>query len=399
MQRRIIQILLALVLVAAIVGAIIYTKLGQFQSMGEAAAAMQPPPTTVNAATVEATTWEQTLTSTGTLTPVQGVTVSAEVAGRVTRISFNAGDRVDAGTTLVELDTDAENAQLKAAMANAALARSNLNRSRRLGRGQLISRAEVDRAAAEFKAAQAQVGIMRATLARKTIKAPFGGRLGLRQINLGQILRVGDPVVSLQTLDPIHADFSLPQQYLGNLQPDMTVRLSTDAAPGKTFTGRLLAVSPEVDPLTRNLRVQAEFSNPDDLLRAGMFVSIEVVLPKRTPVLVIPATAVQFAPFGDSVFVIVDSNGDKAPVPNEQAVSAQGKINSGSSEGDKAQILKQQFVQLGQSRGDFIAVTKGLAAGDVVVSAGGFKMRSGMPVVIDNTLAPKPQLNPKPANS
>lgn len=374
----IIRIFLAILVVAAIVGAIVYTKLGQFQAMGDAQKTMVIPPETVNAADAKQMTWEQTLESTGTLAAVQGVVVSAEAGGRVKRIGFEAGVTVKAGDVLLELDTASEDAQLASARSSLALAQSNLSRTRRLAKRQLVSRAEVDNAAAQAKAARAQVNVVQASIKRKSVVAPFDGQLGLRQVNLGQILREGDPIVSLQTMDPIHADFSIPQQYLHELKPGMPVRLTTDAAPGKVFNGELLAISPQVDPVTRNIKVQAQLANPENLLRAGMFARIEVLLPEQQQVVAIPSTAIQYATFGDSVFVIKAEKSDN---------------------GEEKLVLEQRFVRLGQARGDFMAIVEGLEDGDRVVSSGVFKLRTGMTVVIDNTLAPKPSVNPRPPRS
>lgn len=374
----IIRLFLALLLVVAIVGGIVFIKLGQFQTLGEASANMVPPPETVNSADVQSMSWENTLTSPATLAPVQGVIVSAEAGGRVKRIGFEAGAQVNAGDVLIELDTSSEDAQLASAQASAALAQSTLSRARRLARRQLVSRAEVDNAAAQYKAASAQVSVVQAAIKRKSVVAPFAGQLGLRQVNLGQILREGDPIVSLQTMNPIHADFSIPQQHLHQLKPGMPVRLRTDAAAGKVFEGKLLAISPVVDEVTRNVRVQAQMANPDNLLRAGMFGEIDVVLPNKSDVIAIPTSAIQYATFGDSVFVIKTDKDDK---------------------GNEKLVLEQRFVRLGETRGDYIAITEGLAAGDRVVSSGVFKLRSDMHVVIDNKLAPKPSLNPKPPQS
>ena len=216
-------------------------------------------------------------------------------------------------------------------------------------------------------------------IAKKTIRAPFAGRLGLRQVNLGQILREGDPITSLQTLDPIYVNFSLPQQRISVLNPGTTVRVTTDAATGETFEGKINAVNPEVDPTTRNVRAQATLANSAEKLRPGMFASVEVVLPQKLDVLAVPVTAVIYAPYGDSVFVIDEKKNDKT-----------GKVE---------QVLRLQAVQLGLTRGDFVAVVSGLKAGEQVVTTGQFKLRAGIAVTIDNTLAPKAQLAPKPANS
>jgi membrane fusion protein (multidrug efflux system) len=364
--------------VLIVAGALIGSKIQQFRAMGEAGASMVPPPEVVTAALAQDDEWETTLFATGSLVAVQGVTVRTEIPGRIVRIAFESGTPVAAGDTLVELDASTEAAQLRAAEAAAALAKTDLARTRGLYTNKTASRAELDAAEAQFKEAEAQVEMIRTTIAKKTIRAPFSGRLGMRQVNLGEVLSVGDPITSLQTLDPIYVDFALPQQRLAALELETAVRVTTDAAPGEVYEGRINAVSPEVDPVMRTVWVRATIANRAEKLRAGMFANVEVVLPARQKVLAIPMTAVLFAPYGDSVFVI-----------EEQAAATAGATEL---------TVQQRFVRLGTQRGDFAAVIEGLAAGEQVVSSGVFKLRSGMKVVIDNTLAPKAELAPRPEN-
>lgn len=373
------KLLVAAIAVAVVVGAIVYAKLAQFSGMGEAAALMAPPPETVTAMMVERATWEQTIRAVGTLEPVQGVMVSAEVGGRVTAIGFDSGADVEAGDVLLQLDTASEDAQLASAEATAALAKADLERIRTLGKRELAARDALDSAEARSKETLAQVGNMRALIARKTVRAPFSGRLGLRLVNLGEILREDDPIVSLQTLDPIHVDFSIPQQQLSRLQQGMTVRVRADAAPGETFPGIMTAIAPQVDPITRSVRVRAQVANPGEQLRAGMFARVDVVLPEPQSVLPIVATAVLYAPYGDSVFVIEERTDEHT--------------------GETEQVLRQQFVRLGRARGDFVDVLDGLSAGSRVVTSGVFKLRTGMRVTIDNRLAPQASLAPHPSDS
>lgn len=371
------KIALTVVAIVLVVGGLTYAKLGQFQAMGAAAQQMKPPPETVTAMAVREDQWERTIPAIGTMSAVRGVTVSAETGGRVQRIAFESGALVEAGQVLVELDTSSEAARRQSAEAAAALANANLKRTRELAKRNLVTPAEVDTASAQAREAEAQLAIVRAALSLKTIKAPFAGRLGISQVQLGQVLGQGDPVVELQTTDPIHVDFALPQQALSKVAAGQAVRVVTDAAPGENFEGRINAVSPRVDEVSRTARVQARVANPAERLRAGMFVNVEVVLPDPRPVLMVPATAVNYAPFGNSVFVI------EPP--------AEG--------GEGARALRQQFVQLGERRGDFVEVLGGVKAGEEVVTSGVFKLRSGMPVRIDNALAPKPELSPRPANT
>ncbi|NOQ90471.1 MAG: efflux RND transporter periplasmic adaptor subunit [Gammaproteobacteria bacterium] len=373
------KLLFAAIAVSLLVGAIIFAKLGQFTAMDEAAQNMVLPPETVTAMLVEDTQWEQTILATATVTAVQGVNVSAETGGRVTKIAFQSGAMVKAGNVLIQLDTASEDAQLASAKASAALAKANLTRVRKLSKQNLTSQDALDSAEAKVKETVAQAHNVRAMIAKKTIRAPFSGHLGLRQVNLGQILREGDAIVSLHTLDPIYVDFSIPQKSLLRLTPGLKVRVTVDAAPGETFTGKILATNPDVDPATRSVRVRAKIANPDEMLRTGMFANASVVMPDKQTVLPIAATAVAYATFGDSVFVV-----------EEQKSEQSGEIEL---------VLRQQFVQLGQRRGDFVDVIDGLKSGETVVTSGVFKLRSGMKVIIDNTLAPEPSLDPHPSDS
>ncbi|NEX19544.1 efflux RND transporter periplasmic adaptor subunit [Thiorhodococcus mannitoliphagus] len=373
------KLILTAIAISILVGAIVYAKLGQFAAMGKAAESAVQPPETVTAMTLESAQWEQSIPAVGTLEPVQGVTLSTEVGGRVTQIAFESGGTASAGSVLLQLDTSSEDAQLASAEASAELARADLARVRELGKRKLASQDAIDRAEATAKETLAQVGNIRAIIAKKSIRAPFSGRLGLRLVNLGEVLKEGDPIVSLQTLDPIHVDFSVPQQQLGRLKQGMAVRVSADVAPDETFAGAIIAVSPEVDASTRSVRVRALVSNPGERLYAGMFAQVEVMLPDEEQVLPIPATAVLYAPYGDSVFVVEARKNDTS--------------------GDAERVLRQQFVRLGRARGDFVDVTDGLKAGETLVTSGVFKLRTGMKVVIDNKLAPNASLEPHPADS
>ena len=376
MTKKIILTILGLLLLA---GALAGLKLLQFQTMAAQGAKFVPPPETVTTAEVKADRWQPTLTAIGSVTAVQGVTVSAETSGTVKTIAFESGATVKAGEVLVELDTAIEQAQLRSATASADLARANLDRARDLRAKNLVSAADFDAAEAQAKQTIAQLDNLRAVLAKKTIRAPFAGRLGIRRVNLGQFLDNGAAIVSLQSLDPVYVDFALPQRYLAQLRTGMTVQITTDAFPQQTFAGKLTAISPEVDSVTRNVRLQATLANLDDRLQPGMYVEVTAVLPDAESVLMIPATAVLYAPYGDSVFLIEEKRDEKT--------GAVGKV------------LNQKFVRLGPARGDFVVVTSGLEAGQAVVSTGVFKLRNGMNVVVDNTLAPQPQLAPKPPNS
>jgi len=367
------------VIIILVVGGLVGTKIMQFKAMGAAGAAMVVPAESVTATGAKEENWENNITATGSVVAVQGVTVSAEMAGKVAKIAFESGATVAAGDLLVQLDTSTEEAQLRAAEAGAALAKLNLDRAKELREKNTNSQSELDATDAQAKQGEAQADNIRSVIAKKTIRAPFAGRLGLRLVNLGQILKEGDPIASLQTLDPIYVNFSLPQQRLAELSVAGVVRVVSDAAPGETLEGKVTAINPDVDAVTRNVRVQATLTNAGDKLRPGMFASVTVVLPTKENVRVIPASAVLYAPYGDSVFVIDDKKDEKT--------------------GQMQKVLRQQFVRLGTARGDFVAVVSGLKEGEQIVTSGVFKLRPGESVVIDNTLAPDAKLAPKPANS
>jgi membrane fusion protein, multidrug efflux system len=370
------KLVITLIGLAVLIGIPAIIKMTQFKVMGSAQ--MQMPPQTVTSDTVRKQRWPSTVTATGSLVAVQGVTVSAEMSGKIVKIAFESGGRVKAGDLLVRIDVSAEEAQLRSAEAAAKLARINLKRNRNLRKNNTVSQADLDTAEANFKQTTAQVDNARATIAKKTLRAPFAGQLGIRQVNLGQIVEQGTPIVTLQTIDPIYVDFSLPQQRFSVLKPGAEVRVTTDAAPGEVFQGKIIVVNPEIDKITRSVRVRATLSNSGELLRPGMFANVEVILPDKPDVLAIPATAVLYAPYGDTVFVI-----------DEVKDEASGKAQL---------VLRQQIVRLGETSGDFVAVMKGLKEGETVVTSGVFKLRSKMAVVIDNTLALDAQLAPNPPN-
>ncbi|GAB6906207.1 Efflux pump, RND family, membrane fusion protein [Desulfosarcina cetonica] len=373
MKKTIFFSLIGLVVLVILLGGIKGLQIKSMIAQGEQ---MAPPPTPVTTAAVNSARWSMALTAVGSLEAVQGVTVTAEISGKVTRIEFEAGRAVARGDLLVQQDVSTETAQMRSAQASMELARLNLKRARELLPENVITRANFDTVEAAFKQAAAQVDTIRATIAKKTIRAPFAGRLGLRQVNLGQNLSEGDPIVVLQSMDPIFVNFQLPQQELALIKRGLTVNVTTDALPGETVAGRITAINPVVDRATRNIRVQATMVNPEEHLRPGMFVRVAVALPTIREVLAIPATAVLYAPYSDSVFVV-------EPAP------ADGKAGKGS-------VVRQQFIRLGEKRGDFIAIASGLKAGEVVVSTGAFKLRNGQPVVVDNSLAPDFTLTPKP---
>jgi membrane fusion protein (multidrug efflux system) len=373
LKKRILLVIVGLVILVAALSAVKALQIGAMVEQGKK---FVPPPETVTTAVATPESWETALTAVGSLAAVQGVTVAAELTGKVAEIAFESGAGVKKGDLLIRQDTSVEDAQLPGAVAQANLAKTVLERNTKMLAEEIISQAEYDAAAAGYEQATAQANNIRAVIGRKTIHAPFSGRLGIRQVNLGQTLREGDPIVTLQSLDPIYVNFTLPQQQFAQLRTGMPVRVTCDALPGLTVDGRITAVNPLVDAETRNIQLQATVANPSEKLRPGMFVNAAVGLPARKKVLAVPATAVLYAPYGDSVFIVED---DK--------------------EGKGGKTLRQQFVRLGEKRGDFVAVTEGLSGGENVVSTGVFKLRNGQAVVVDNRLAPPFRNKPAPENS
>jgi membrane fusion protein (multidrug efflux system) len=337
------------------------------------------PPTTVSSVSVKEEDWAPRLTAVGSVSAVEGAVVSAELAGIVSEINFQNGAEAKKGEVLMKLDASQEEALLRSAEAEAQLARTDLERSRDLAMKKVVSSAELDSAQSKFRRQNALVDQMRSSIAKKTLVAPFDGQLGIRQVNVGQMINAGQQVVALTALDPVYVDFALPEQYLSKLSKDLEVTVRADSFPDRQFKGKLTAINSMVDPVTRNVALQATLENPDHALHPGNFAKVEVTLPETKKTIVIPGSAVSYAPYGDSVFVIEKQKDAKT--------------------GKESLVLRQQFVRIGDARGDFVAVTQGLKAGQAVVSTGVFKLRNGMAVTVNNDLAPKPELNPKPTDT
>jgi membrane fusion protein (multidrug efflux system) len=377
MKKRFILALAGVTILVAVLGGIKGLQIDRMIAHGKQAV---PPPQAVTTAVARLQTWESLLTAVGSLAAVQGVTVTAELTGKVVQIAFTPGSKVKAGDLLVKQDTSSEEAQLRAAEAAAALARLNVERLGKLLAERTIAQSQFDNAEASYKQAVAQADTIRASIAKKTIRAPFDGRLGVRLVNLGQVINEGEAIVSLQSLDPIYVNFYLPQQELLRIKAGLAVRVTTDALPGDVIEGKITAINPQVDAATRNIRVQATVANSDERLRPGMYATVAVVLPGRENVLAIPSTAVLYAPYSDSVFIVEEKAGA-------------GK------EDRPEKVVRQQFAELGEKRGDFVAVRSGLQAGDTVVSTGVFKLRNGQTVSVDNSLSPEFKLSPKPSDN
>ncbi len=367
-----------LMLTLGFVGALGVVKVLQIQAMVAQASSFQPPPEAVTTIRASKEQWPATLDAIGTVAAVHGVTVSADLPGVVEAITFDSGRVVGKGEILVRLDARQEQAQLAAAEAQRDLARVNLDRMRGLVEQGIVARAEDDRVTAEHKQAVARVGEIRATIERKRVRAPFTGVLGIRQVNLGQYLKGGDPVVPLQSLDPIYVNFTVPQQRVGEMRVGGEVEASAEGLTGSRRSGRITAIDSVVDPATRNVQVQATFENRDGRLRPGMFVQAHVRIGEASTVVALPASAVSYAPYGDSVFVVVELDG---------------------ANGSRYRGARQQFVKLGASRGDQVAVLSGLDPGQEVVSSGAFKLRSGSAVLVNNAVQPPNDPAPRPEDN
>jgi len=375
MARRMI---LTLGVMLVLITALGFVKFKQVQSAIAAGAAWTPPTEAVTSVVAQQEQWPGTMNIIGTVEAVHGVTVSADLAGIVDRINFDSGQSVREGAVLVELDTRQERAQLASLEAQRDLARVNYGRMQQLVNEGVISRVEYDQATAQQKSTEANVAEIRATIARKTVRAPFSGILGIRKANLGQYLASGGAIVPLQSLNPIYVDFGVPQQIAGQIRVGRTLRVTTEDLAGQVFTGRVTAIDSVVDEATRNIQVQATLSNPEGKLRAGMFVQVEAVTGATRSVITLPASAISYAPYGDSVFVITDLKDPK---------------------GHTYRGVRQQFVKVDGSRGDQVAVVSGVKPGDEVVSSGVFKLRNGAAVTVNNKVQPGNNPAPKPEDS
>jgi len=375
MRKRMIFMLAAMTLFIATIGLV---KFFQIRTAIAQHAAFQMPPEAVTTVVAGQNEWPAFLSAIGSVVAVHGVTVSADLPGIVEQIAFDSGRRIGAGDVLVRLDTSQERAQLAAAEAQRDLAQLNLERASQLLEKGVVAEAEHDRFAAEAKTADARVGEIRATIQRKTIRAPFAGALGLRQVNLGQYLNGGDPVVPLQSMDPIYVNFSVPQQDVAALKVGAEVRVAAESIAVARPSGRITAINSLVDEATRNVQVQATFRNPRGVLRPGMFVDVQVVLGTSRGVIALPASAISYAPYGNSVFVVGDVKGPK---------------------GAAYRGVRQQFVKLGAGRGDQVAVVEGVKPGEEVVSSGVFKLRNGAAIVVNNAKRPANDPAPKPEDS
>jgi membrane fusion protein (multidrug efflux system) len=375
MAKRLILMLSVTLVVLTTLG---FVKFRQVQAGMQAAASFQPPPEAVTSIVANREQWAATMGVIGSMEAVHGVMISADLPGTVARINFESGQAVHEGDILVELDTRQEHAQLAALEAQRDLARLNYDRTQKLFNSGVISRSDYDQSTAQQKQTEANVGEIRATIERKTIRAPFSGILGIRKVNLGQYLAAGNAIVQLQSLNPIYVDFGVPQQQGNQVKVGNTVQIVSQDLAGQVFTGRVTALDSVVDEATRNVQVQATLSNPQGKLKPGMFVHVELRFGVSRDVIELPASAISYAPYGDSVFIVTDLKGPK---------------------GQTYRGVRQQFVKVDGSRGDQVAVVSGVNPGDEVVTSGVFKLRNGAAVQVNNKVQPENNPAPKPQDS
>jgi membrane fusion protein (multidrug efflux system) len=337
-----------------------------------------PPPAAVTTLIVKPQIWQPVLSAVGSLKAVNGVTVSTDLAGIVSEIAFESGTAIKKGALLVKLDTEQEEAQLRSAEAKLTLARTDLERKRDLLAKKAIAQSEWDAAQSQLRQMEAEAAEMKALVARKRLEAPFDGVAGIRQVNIGQYLQPGMPIVALQSMDPIHVEFALPQQDLASIAVGKKLRLTASGMGGAQFDGEITAIDSRVDEATRNIMVEGTVRNADHKLLPGMFVDVEVLLPEKEGVLAIPSSSIAYAPYGDSIYIVREKAGP---------------------DGKPMKQVEQQFVKLGPKRGDQVTILSGVKEGEEVVSSGVFKLRPGAAVQINNSVQPGNELQPTPADT
>ena len=382
---RYVVVTLGLLVLVGVLVSVKFLQISSLMAMGKVMAQAGPPPEAVASAAAEARDWEATLSAVGSVAGAKSVDLSNDAPGRVDRIRFESGAVVKKDQILVELDTSVERAELASAKSRRDLARVNAERSRNLVKEQVVAKAQLDNDEAQLRTANTEVAQTQAEIERKVVRAPFAGRLGIREVNVGQYLNAGTKLTVLEEIGTLYVDFTLPQEQLNRVKEGMPVRIRDRGLESAPIEGTISAVAPAVDDATRSLQLRATISSRSDKLRPGMFVDVTVVLPARGTVVTVPATTLVHAPYGDSLFVIED----KPPGSPGMSKTPDGK---------PVKIARQQFVRLGEARGDFVAILEGLKAGQQVVSAGAFKLRNGSPIVIDNSVKPEPKQNPRPEN-
>ncbi len=366
------KLFLTVLALLAVIGAIAGIYISMIKTLA-AAKSITVPPEVVASHKVEEMEWRPVFPAAGSVSAVQGAVLAVEGAGLVKAIHFESGDIVESGALLLELDSQAEQSQLRSAEAVLKLAQISLQRAQKLRAENNVPQADLDTAQAQAEEAQAQVDNLRAAVAKRVVKAPFGGQLGIRRVNLGQYVNSGTAVVSLQSMNPVYVDFSMPQQQLEWIRKGLEIEVSI-RSDEKPLLGKITALDSSVDLNTRNLRLQATLDNSRGILKPGMFVNVRVLRDKSRKVAAVPVTAVLYASYGNSVYVLEKNEGG-------------------------ALIANQHFVRLGETRGDFVEIVEGVKPGEEVVSSGAFKLRNGIVVQVNNEQSLHPELNPDPKDS
>ena len=375
MNRRMLQMLGTFVLVVAILG---FVKYRQISAAIAANKGFAPPPEAVTTVVAQQTEWANTLDAVGSISPTQGVMLSADLPGVVSKVAFNSGARVAEDQVLVQLDTRQERASLSSAQAQLELSKVSLDRAKALIDQKAIAQSEYDLASAQYKSAEAAVGQAQASIDRKTIRAPFAGVTGIRQVNLGQYVNSGDPIVPLQAMDAVYMNFSVPQQDISALKLGSSVDATVEGSKAGAFHGRVTTIDPVVNDATRNVQVQATFPNTRGELKPGMYATVRVIVGEGQPIVALPSSAINYAPYGNSVFILEDMKGPD------------GKPYKG---------VRQQFVKLGRAQGDQVAILEGVKAGEEVATSGVFKLRPNAAVKVNNAVMPSDSTAPKPEDS
>lgn len=374
--------------VLAVIGGLVAIKASQIGSLIGMGAEMEkagPPPEPVGSHKAEQQSWETSFDAIGSVASAKGVAIATEVPGTVLKIHFESGDVVKAGQVLLTLDATVEQAQLAAALVRKDLAATNVKRTRALATAGVVAAATLDNDESQLKSSSADIVTLQAQIAKKTIRAPFAGKLGMRSVNLGQFLNPGTPVTTLESVDSVYVDFTLPQQRLADVRGGMPVRMRVESLDGPPLEGTIAAIDPSIDQSTRSIKLRAAVPNQADKLRPGMFVDVEVVMPEKKSFIIVPITSLVRAPYGDSVFVVEDKKAD-APGTRETA------------DGKTVKVARQQFVRTGPQRGDYVALLDGIEAGQEIVTTGAFKLRNGAPIYITDVAIAQPSLTPQPEN-
>ncbi|OHE16419.1 MAG: efflux transporter periplasmic adaptor subunit [Syntrophobacterales bacterium GWC2_56_13] len=377
-MKMILVMVIMLLIVGLIFGGIFGYKAFLARMSRRAMATQKMPPVTVTAVKAGVQTWQPQLQAVGSLRAVRGVDVTSEIAGLVRSVQFRPGEEVKEGQILVQLNADADIAQLRSLEAAAGLAQIVYDRDKKQYAVQAVSQATLDADAADLKSKQAQVAQQAAIVEKKTIHAPFAGRLGISTVNPGQYVNPGDRIVTLQSLDTLYLDFYLPQQELSQISRGQPVAATTDTYPGRTFSGLITTINPKVETDSRNVQVEATFFNPRHELLPGMFASVRVRVGAAQRYLTLPQTAVSYNPYGETVYIIEGSG--KGP------------------DGKPILTVRQTFATVGSTRGDQIAILSGIKAGDMVVTSGQLKLKTGSAVIVNNQVQPSNDAAPKPVD-